>query len=165
MQFSNSTSYALHALVQLAGAAPGTNLGIRELASFLGVSETYLSKVMSKLRQGGLVRSAPGVSGGYELARAAASITFLDVIQVVEGQHPLYECSRFDARRHALFREQGTPEHRQGECRQGECRQGECLVQAVMTGAERELQGYLRAHTIQWVLDNSALPEALHGQG
>lgn len=147
MQFSKSTGYALHALVHLAGANRGTNLGIRELAARLGVSESYLSKVMSKLRQGGLLRSAPGASGGYELARPAASITFLDVIKVVEGRQPLYECLSFDEHRHTLFQKQGVPEHMHGEC----------LIQAIMNGAERQMQTYLQEHTIQYVLDQSAL--------
>lgn len=147
MQFAKSTGYALHALVQLAGAQPGTNLGVRELAGFLGVSESYLSKVMSKLRQDGLIRSAPGASGGYELARPAEDITFLDVIQAVEGRQPLYECAGFDAHRHALFAKPGAPEQTPGEC----------LVGAVMEGAERQMHEYLRGYTIASILDQSAL--------
>jgi Rrf2 family protein len=155
VQFSKSTGYALHALVHLAGANPGTNLGIRELAEFLGVSESYLSKVMSKLRQGGLVRSAPGVSGGYELARAAGNITFLAVIAIVEGSQPLYECARFEKHRHSLFRKQGA----RGPAAR------ECLVQSVMNGADQAMQDYLRAHTIQWVLDNARLSKDANRRG
>lgn len=147
VQFAKSTGYALHALVQLAGAEPGTNLGVRELAAFLGVSESYLSKVMSKLRQGGLIRSAPGASGGYELARAAGEITFLDVIQAAEGRQPLYECAGFEAHRHALFAKPGAPEQTPGEC----------LVGAVMDGAERQMHEYLRGFNIAWILNHSAL--------
>lgn len=34
------------------------------------VSETYLSRVFTKLRKSGIVKSIPGVNGRYELARS-----------------------------------------------------------------------------------------------
>ncbi|WP_020429662.1 RrF2 family transcriptional regulator, partial [Paenibacillus riograndensis] len=80
MQFSKSTDYALHALVHLGHSERCHNVGIKELSSALSVSESYLSKTLSKLRQDGILRAVPGVNGGYELARPADQITFLDVI-------------------------------------------------------------------------------------
>lgn len=71
MQFSKSTDYALHALVHLGQSCSQSNIGIKELSSTIGVSESYLSKIMSKLRQNGIVRAVPRVNGGYELARPA----------------------------------------------------------------------------------------------
>jgi Rrf2 family protein len=133
MQFSKSTSYALHALVRLAQSAQGQNVGIKELAAALGVPESYLSKVMSKLRQDGLVRAVPGASGGYELARPPADISFLDVVHVVEGRQRLYECF------HAF------PQHPQPN--------PDCLIHRVMEGAEAQLLQHLQQHTIQWVLE------------
>ncbi|MBD2869971.1 RrF2 family transcriptional regulator [Paenibacillus arenilitoris] len=152
MQFSKSTGYALHALIHLAHAERGQNVGIRDLSSMLGVSESYLSKIMSKLRQDGVVRAVTGVNGGYELARPAAQITFLEVIQVVEGRQNLFECFNANAERHRLFFEaeesdEDIPEHRGGS---------ECLVKKVMDGAEKQMYDYLREHTIQWVMDASS---------
>ncbi|RXZ77407.1 transcriptional regulator [Paenibacillaceae bacterium] len=49
MQFSKSTDYALHALIQLRLSERCHNVGIKELSGALGVSESYLSKIMSKL--------------------------------------------------------------------------------------------------------------------
>ncbi|WP_309118500.1 Rrf2 family transcriptional regulator [Paenibacillus sp.] len=132
MQFSKSTSYALHALVRLARSEPGVNVGIKELSASLGIPESYLSKVMSKLRQDGLVRAVTGASGGYELARSPEKISFLDVIQVIEGRQHLYECFHTDAQRPS---------------------KPQCLIHQVMDGAEERLLQYLREHTIQWVLD------------
>ncbi|WP_400163689.1 RrF2 family transcriptional regulator [Brevibacillus sp. TJ4] len=150
MQFSKSTDYALHALLHLANSQSGHNVGIRELAATLGVSESYLSKIMSKLRQDGIVRAVPGVKGGYELARAAADITFLDVIQVIEGRQQLFECSNVNSQQHQLLVKEGTAQTDQ-ECT-GKC---ECLVEKVMQGAEQHLHHYLRQHTIQSVLDEA----------
>lgn len=60
MQYSKSTDYALHALIHLANAERHQNVGIKSLSEMLGVSESYLSKIMSKLRQDGIVRAVPG---------------------------------------------------------------------------------------------------------
>lgn len=134
MQYSKSTGYALHALLRLARAERGQNVGIKELSVWLDVSESYLSKIMSKLRQDGIVRAVTGASGGYELARPADQITFLEVIQVVEGRQQMYEC----------FNKSAHSGH------------NECQVDKVMTGAEMLMHEYLRQHTIQTALDGAS---------
>lgn len=152
MQYSKSIGYALHALIHLAHAERGQNIGIKDLSSSLGVSESYLSKIMSKLRQDGIVRAVTGASGGYELARAADQITFFDVIQVIEGRQPLYECFNIDDQHHHLFFEAEDLELESTDHSENKG----CLVKKVMIGAERHMQQYLQQHTIQWVVDSAA---------
>ncbi|MFS0646827.1 RrF2 family transcriptional regulator [Siminovitchia sp. 179-K 8D1 HS] len=148
MQFSKSTDYALHALIHLAYSERRNNIGIKELSAMLGVSESYLSKIMSKLRQDGIVRAAPGVNGGYELARPAGEITFLEVIQAIQGRQRMFECSNLDSQQHRLLTEEKDAERIRNS--QGN---NECMVKKVMNGAEQHLHQYLRDHTIQSVLD------------
>ncbi|EGL19253.1 MULTISPECIES: Rrf2 family transcriptional regulator [Paenibacillus] len=152
MQFSKSTGYALHALIHLAHTERGRNVGIKELSAWLGVSESYLSKIMSKLRQDGIVRAVPGASGGYELARETDQITFLDVIQVIEGRQHMYECFKISEEHHPMFFESEIlePESSDGTDHR------ECLVKKVMIGAERHMNDYLKGHTIQSVLDSAS---------
>lgn len=150
MQFSKSTDYALHALIHLGNSERFNNVGIKELSSTLGVSESYLSKIMSKLRQDGIVRAVPGVNGGYELARPADQITFFDVIQVIEGRQQLFECSNSSSRQHQLLAEEGAAQQEQKRPERNEC-----LVEKVMHGAEQHLHQYLQEHTIQSVLDEA----------
>lgn len=153
MQFSKSTGYALHALIHLARSERGQNVGIKELSALLGVSESYLSKIMSKLRQDGILNAVTGVNGGYELARSADQITFLDIVQIIEGRQQLYDCFNMDKERHQLFFEadsagaeaEGYSVHSKG-----------CLVKKVMDGAEAQMNDYLRRHTIQSVLDSAS---------
>lgn len=114
----------------------------------LSVSESYLSKIMSKLRQDGIVRAAPGVNGGYELARPAEEITFLEVIQAIEGRQRMFECSNLDSQQHRLLAEEKEAER----IRNGPDN-GACMVKKVMDGAEQHLHQYLQDHTIQSVLD------------
>ena len=141
----------MHAIIQLAHSDRSRNTGIKELSAALGVSDSYLSKIMSKLRQDGIVSAVPGVNGGYELARPAGQITFLEVTQVIEGRQQLFECSNLDSRQHRSLAEQtavGQERNHQRTC--------ECLVKKIMDGAERHLHQYLREHTIQTVLDEEA---------
>nr|WP_254639141.1 Rrf2 family transcriptional regulator [Cohnella sp. GbtcB17] len=133
------------------------NVGIKELSAELGVSESYLSKIMSKLRRDGIVRAVPGVNGGYELARPADQITFLDVIQVIEGRQKLFECSNSSSRQHRLLAEEG-PALRDPKRPE----KNDCLVEKVMYGAEQHLYQYLREQTVQSVLDN-AFKRCTHG--
>jgi Rrf2 family protein len=150
LQFSKSTDYALHALIHLGHSERCNNVGIKELSGALGVSESYLSKIMSKLRQDGIVRAVPGVNGGYELARPADQITFLDVIQVIEGRQQLFECSISSSQLHQLLSEEGATQQSQKRLEKNEC-----LVENIMIGAEQHLHQYLRDHTIQSVLDKA----------
>ncbi|CAK4828150.1 unnamed protein product [Aphanomyces euteiches] len=107
---------------------------------------------MSKLRQDGIVRAMPGVNGGYELARPAEQITFLDVIQVIEGRQKLFECSNTTSQQHRLLEEEGSAQRDQDQEHSGK---SECLVEKVMEGAEQHLHQYLREHTIQSLLDEA----------
>ena len=42
---------------------------------------------MHDLRQGGLVESQRGKGGGYVIARDPATLSFADVIDLIDGQH------------------------------------------------------------------------------
>ena len=82
MQFSVGVEYALHCLLYLIMVPKEKSVGIKDLATYQSVSVSYLSKVFTKLRKAGVVKSIPGVYGGYGLARAAESITFLDILVI-----------------------------------------------------------------------------------
>lgn len=148
MKYSKSTDYALHALIHLAHSEHrSNNIGIKELSKILGVSESYLSKIMSKLRQDGIVRAVPGMNGGYELARTAEKITFLEVIQAIEGRQEMFVCSNLNSQQHRLLAE------KKGDTQiQNDSNNDVCLVKKIMDGAEQHLHQYLRENTIKSVL-------------
>lgn len=138
MQFSKSTDYALHALAYLAHLNPTGPTGIKELADVLNVSESYLSKIMTNLRKDGLVNAVPGAKGGYELAREASRISFLDVILAMEGRQHLFECSNTTSKQHNML-VQETPA-------------SECRIKRVMDAAETQFYDYLSNQSIQSVI-------------
>jgi Rrf2 family protein len=81
--FSQTVEYALRAMVQLASQSPDA-CTTKQIANKTKVPGAYLAKVLQSMRRAGLVNSRRGVGGGVNLARAAARISLLDVIDAVE---------------------------------------------------------------------------------
>jgi Rrf2 family protein len=93
MQLRGPVEWALHCCAILAALAPDRYLPAKDLAEFHGVPKEYLSKALQALSQAGIVESTLGPSGGYRLARAPAAITFLDVVEAVEGRASTFACT------------------------------------------------------------------------
>lgn len=122
MKYSQATDYALHAMLYLVNATPDKPVGVQLLAEKLDVSQTYLSKLMTKLVKAGLIHSSPGANGGYRIKHNQQDISFLDIIRAIEGTASLFECS-FN--------------HGSG-----------CQIQQVVMDAERQLEQYLDSKKI-----------------
>lgn len=75
---------ALRTLIHLGQASPAV-IAPRRIAEQLGESPTYLSKITTQLVKAGILRSERGVNGGVQLARPAAEITMLAVVEVCQG--------------------------------------------------------------------------------
>jgi Rrf2 family protein len=140
-QFTNGVEYSLHCLVYLIDLPSGTNIRIKELATYQGISESYLSKFFTKLVKAGIVRSVPGVKGGYELARKPEEITFWDVVQAIQGKNSFFQCK--EIRSHIL-------PYREGDLPRPQC-QDRCLINSVMLEAEQHMKTYLSTKTIAWL--------------
>ncbi|MGG4476958.1 Rrf2 family transcriptional regulator [Bacillus altitudinis] len=93
MKYSKATNYALHTMVFLTLAPKGKAIGVEPLAKMQDLSPTYLSKILTKLVKAGLIESTSGAKGGYTILKKKEDISFLDVIQAVEGQTHLFRCS------------------------------------------------------------------------
>ncbi|QBD76227.1 Rrf2 family transcriptional regulator [Ktedonosporobacter rubrisoli] len=143
MQFSIGVEYALHCLLNLVDLPPEVHVGVKDLATFEGISETYLSKVFTRLQKAGVVRSIPGVKGGYELARAANEITLWNVIEAIEGQAAIFQCQGI-IKGCVLYREQQPP---------AEFFSGRCLIHSVMLQAEEQMRTFLRERTLLWLYE------------
>ncbi|MEI5906678.1 Rrf2 family transcriptional regulator [Bacillus spongiae] len=92
MKFTKATSHALHTMLYLATINANKPVGVQVLAKQLNVSPTYLSKILTKLVKEGMVTSASGANGGYSLSNGWESISFLDIIDTIEGRSSLFDC-------------------------------------------------------------------------
>jgi len=83
MHFSAQEEYGLRCLLRLAAQGPGKSLTLPEISQAEGISVPYAAKMMRALRDGELVMSERGQSGGYRLARPAAEIPVSQVLGVL----------------------------------------------------------------------------------
>lgn len=93
MQLRNQVEWALHCCAILAGLGPDRYLPTKDLAELHGVPKEYLSKALQALSQAGIVEGTLGPSGGYRLARPASAITFLNIVEAVEGKQSSFVCT------------------------------------------------------------------------
>jgi len=80
MKISTQEEYGLRCALQLARVPEGNSITIGEIAEREGMTTAYVGKLLNLLRQGGLVRSERGRSGGYALARPADQIPVGEVL-------------------------------------------------------------------------------------
>jgi len=92
LQISRKIDYALRAMIHLAGLPDGRIASLQDLSSTLHIPREFLAKILKVLAARGLVRSARGAHGGYQLARPPGQISFLEVIEAVEGPVQLNVC-------------------------------------------------------------------------
>ena len=138
MKFSVGVEYAIHCLLYMVKTKEGQSIGIRDLATFQGISETYLSKVYAKLSKAGIIKSTPGVKGGYELARSAEEITFWDVVEAVEGKEHFFQCA--EIRQNGILIGEDSIQENHKNC--------PCLINVVMLEAESAMKNYLNTKTL-----------------
>jgi Rrf2 family protein len=92
LQISRKIDYGLRATIHLAGLPLARVASLQDLSTTLHLPREFLAKILKGLAARGLVRSSRGVHGGYQLARPAGSISFLEVIEAVEGPVQLNVC-------------------------------------------------------------------------
>jgi Rrf2 family nitric oxide-sensitive transcriptional repressor len=91
MHIPQTAEYALRAILWLA-REPSAVRKTAEIARATRVPTGYLSKVLQALARGQLLTSIAGRNGGFCLARPAAQISVLDVIQAVAPLGRFHTC-------------------------------------------------------------------------
>jgi Rrf2 family transcriptional regulator, iron-sulfur cluster assembly transcription factor len=92
MLLSKSCIYALRASVLIATKKNDGFITIRELSDELKISFHFLTKVLQEMTKAELLESYKGPNGGVKLARPASKITFMDVVQSIDGDYLIHEC-------------------------------------------------------------------------
>lgn len=92
MIFSRSTQYAIQALVLLAGQPVGQYMQSRVLADRLQLPVAYLSKLMVRFAQAGLLDSSRGRTGGYRLRVNPTAISLKQVVEVISAGRVSRDC-------------------------------------------------------------------------
>ena len=131
-----SVEYGIHCLLWLVSSGDRA-LSSRELAELQGISPSFLAKIFPKLEKAGIVAASEGVRGGYRLARPPDEISFLEIVDAIEGRKPLFDCQDIRGRC-ALF----------GDRPPAWAMAGVCAVHAVMLQAEKSMRDTLARTTL-----------------
>lgn len=142
MILKSQIEWVLHCVAVLAGLPEGRYLSTKALAEFHGVPKDYLSKALQSLSHAGIVATTLGPSGGYRLARPPAEISFLDVVEAVEGKAPTFVCANIRAN---------------NPCRPaGMCDDKPCAVARIMWDADEAWRASLRGVRLSDLIETLA---------
>lgn len=139
-----STEWVLHCATTLAQLNPGATASTTQLAQYYDLPAPYLAKQLKALVKAGVLAATTGPRGGFRLARPAASITLLQIVEAVDGTSPPYECRE--------IRQQGRGALPPEECHRT------CILAAKMAEAHEAWRSSLAGVTLADIL--ATLPPA-----
>ncbi len=89
---SETSKYALRALIELVRCPQGETLRGQDLAKTAHVPPLYLAKIMLALRKAGYIAATRGAGGGYRLLKAPESIVLIDIVELFDGESARPQC-------------------------------------------------------------------------
>jgi len=92
MRLTTKGRYAVTAMLDLALHENCGPINLADISNRQGISLSYLEQLFSRLRKNGLVSSARGPGGGYNLQQATTDISVADVIRAVDEQVDATRC-------------------------------------------------------------------------
>jgi len=92
LRISRLTDYGTMMLAYLAQQSD-QRCSASDVASATRVALPTVQKLLKVMARGGLVTSARGAEGGYQLARPAVDISAAEIVGVLEGPVAITECS------------------------------------------------------------------------
>jgi Rrf2 family protein len=134
MKLPTSTEWLLHCATTLAQLEQSQTASAAQLADYYAVPAPYLAKQLQSLVKAGVLSATPGPRGGFRLARPAAQITLLQVVEAVDGAASPYECRE--------IRQQGRGALPPEECR------SPCILAAKMAEAHQAWRSALATTTL-----------------
>lgn len=92
MLLTKASEYALLSLIII--AKKDTAQDVDTLSSTLGISRSFLAKILQSLAKEGILNSYKGARGGFTLADSAKKISIKDVIECAEKKPAtIFECA------------------------------------------------------------------------
>ena len=138
---SRQSDYAARLVLHLACLPAGTRVSIPEISETRLLPAPFTRRIVGALVKAGILNTQRGTGGGISLARPAAEISLLDILNAVEGGVVLNACM-----------EGGKP------CIFG---QG-CLVQRAWGQATDLLQQHLASVTFDTLVEASPSHQSAH---
>jgi Rrf2 family protein len=92
MKISQSSAYAMHALMYMTRHITQLPVTSRAIALAEGIPHGYLAKILQQLVKAGFIRSVKGRDRGYVFARPPEEISLLDLFEGLDGESLFSDC-------------------------------------------------------------------------
>jgi Rrf2 family protein len=93
MRINTRACYAIRLMADVAKhSGDGRPVSLKDVALRQRLPKLYLSQLTMPLRNSALLKSVWGNKGGFLLARPAAEITLLDIVETVDGPVGVMDC-------------------------------------------------------------------------
>jgi len=93
MRLSTRSRYGVRMMFEFALKFNQGPVFLKDVATMQGISFKYLSKLVIPLKSAGLLQSVRGANGGYMLAKHPSEITIRMIVEKLEGDVSLVECT------------------------------------------------------------------------
>jgi len=94
MQLTRHTDFSLRVLIYLSLNKSEQLVTINEISEHFEILKNHLTKVVNHLAQKGYVETIRGKNGGIRLAKKPAEIKLGDVVQAMEMNLDMIDCSK-----------------------------------------------------------------------
>jgi Rrf2 family transcriptional regulator, cysteine metabolism repressor len=85
ISITSKSPYAVLALAELGRSTGSEPVPIGELARKRDVPVQFLEQLFAVLRRAGVISSQRGVKGGYRFAREPATVSVLEIVELLDG--------------------------------------------------------------------------------
>jgi Rrf2 family protein len=92
MQITRQADYAMRAVLYLSKLGLDRRAATSQIAEEQHIPPSFLAKIVSQLSVAGLLQTSRGARGGVSLARSPEEISFLEVVEAIDGPILLNEC-------------------------------------------------------------------------
>jgi Rrf2 family protein len=90
--FSKSCEYALQAVLFLSVQEKGKFFSAFDISKQLGVPKEFVSKIMQKLSNYGIISSRKGKNGGFYFSRNPEELRLIDIVIAIDGLEIFHNC-------------------------------------------------------------------------
>lgn len=98
LHLTQKVDYGMFLLSAIATQGNDIPQSLQVVADEHHLSFSFLQQVARQLRQAGLLASVRGKSGGYRLTKSADKISIKEVIEALEGNVSIADCTREDGK-------------------------------------------------------------------
>lgn len=92
LKINKKVEYALMALKYMSQKCDGELTSAREVCDTFGTPFDTTAKVMQALNNAKILSSVKGIKGGYELEKSLNEVSYMQLVQLIEGKRPESMC-------------------------------------------------------------------------